>query len=241
MIQLSVVMPVYNEEECIAQVVKDWVAEMHKHFTDEQFRFIVINDGSKDKTPQLLDELAPQYPALVVVHQPNGGHGAAVYNGYQKAVEIGTEYVFQTDSDDQFEASDFIKLWEKRTESRFILGQRKVRHDAFARLIITRFVILLNLFLFWKYIPDANIPYRLMRTDYLAKLMKRMSFIPFIPNIFLSVLAAKDGENLLSIPVVHRERATGTVSILRWKLVKVCFLCARQLVIFRKDLWTQSK
>jgi len=235
--KLCLVMPVYNEEECIGQVVKDWAAEFSKHFQPDEFRLLVVNDGSKDKTGQILDDLAKELTCLVPFHQPNGGHGNAVYNGYKRALELNCEYVFQTDSDDQFVAADFHLLWQQRDKSEFILGQRKVRNDAFVRLIITRLVILLNLFLFWKYIPDANIPYRLMKSSFLGKLMQKMSFVPFIPNIFLSVLAKKHGADLLSIPVQHKERATGTVSILRWKLVKVCFLCARQLAQFRWSLW----
>ena len=42
---------------------------------------------------------------------------------------------------------------------------------------------------------------------------------------------------LLSIPVQHKERKTGTVSILRWKLVKVCFTCTMQLIKLRWSLW----
>jgi dolichol-phosphate mannosyltransferase len=233
MLNLCLVMPVYNEYECIGQVIADWDNEFQKHFTTDQYRMVVVNDGSKDSTPQILDQLATQYPALVVVHQPNGGHGQAVYNGYKKAIELGAEFVFQTDSDDQFVATDFSLLWQRRQESDFILAQRKIRHDAFVRLVITRLVIFLNMCLFFRYIPDSNIPYRLMRGNYLEKLMQRMRFVPFIPNIFLSILAARENTPLLNIPVQHKERATGTVSILRWKLVKVCFLCAKQLVQLR--------
>lgn len=237
MITLSLVMPVYNEQDCIAQVVGDWMGELRRHFSDDAFRFIIINDGSRDGTGAILDQLAQQYAPLMVVHQTNSGHGVSVYNGYRKALDMGSEYIFQTDSDNQFEASDFGLLWQARTQSPFILGQRKIRYDAFARLVITRIVILINLLLFWVYIPDANIPYRLMRGEYLRRLMQQMNFVPFIPNIFLSVLARRESTPLLSIPVVHKERKTGTVSILRWKLIKVCFQCTWQLVKLRFSTW----
>lgn len=241
MIKLSLVMPVYNEQDCIGEVVADWTAELRKHFDEDSYRFIIINDGSRDGTGAILDELTAQYPSLIVVHQQNSGHGTTVYNGYQKAIELGSEYIFQTDSDNQFEAADFDLLWSQREKSRFILGQRKIRYDAWVRLIITRIVIAINCILFWTYIADANIPYRLMRADYLRQLMSRMRFVPFIPNIFLSVIARRSGENLLSIPVKHRERKTGTVSILRWKLVKVCFQCTWQLIKLRTSLWFSAK
>lgn len=234
-------MPVYNEADCIGEVIADWRAELERHFDPGEYKFLIINDGSRDNTGAILDEIAKGYPSLEVVHQANSGHGATVYNGYKRALELGSEYVFQTDSDNQFDAKDFGLLWDRREASRFILGQRKIRYDAFVRLIITRLVILLNMLLFWVYIPDANIPYRLMRADYLRQLMAQMGFVPFIPNIFLSVIARRSGENLLSIPVQHKQRKTGTVSILRWKLVKVCFQCSWQLVKLRFSLFGAKK
>lgn len=241
MIKLSLVMPVYNEADCIGEVVSDWRTELERHFAPEAYRFIIINDGSRDDTGAILDKIGEDYPSLLVVHQVNSGHGVTVYNGYQKAIELESEYIFQTDSDNQFAASDFDLLWSRRADSRFILGQRKIRFDALPRLIITRFVIALNCILFWTYIADANIPYRLMQGEYLKRLMAQMRFVPFIPNIFLSVIARRSGENLCSIPVQHKQRLTGTVSILRWKLVKVCFQCTGQLIRLRFALLGAKK
>lgn len=231
--RLSVVMPVYNEQDCIAIVVRDWYKMLLQRFNEEDFSFIIVDDGSKDNTAEILQQMQKEYPSILLICQPNGGHGNAVLNGYKKALDLESEYVFQVDSDNQFEPDDFGLLWDRRIESPFILGQRKIRHDAFVRLIITRIVILINLILFFVYIPDANIPYRLMRGKFLAKLMKQMPFSPFIPNIFLSLLAKKQFVNVLSIPVKHKERSTGTVSILRWKLLKVCLQCTAQLLKLR--------
>jgi hypothetical protein len=64
-------------------------------------------------------------------------------------------------------------------------------------------------------------------------LLERLPAGVFAPNIFLAVLAARDGKKLMSIPVTHRDRRTGTVSIIRMKLLKVCFRSARELVLFR--------
>jgi glycosyltransferase involved in cell wall biosynthesis len=109
-IKLAIVMPAYNEEECMADVVKIWSDLLDTEFAGENTRLIVVNDGSRDNTGKILDEIQPQYPKLIVVHQPNGGHGNAVVHAYRKAVEIGAEYVFQTDSDDQFIPEDVKTL-----------------------------------------------------------------------------------------------------------------------------------
>ncbi|MCY7353423.1 MAG: glycosyltransferase family 2 protein [Cytophagaceae bacterium] len=235
---LSIVMPAYNEQDCIELVVSNWMALLDKHFQPQgETRLIVVNDGSKDKTGPLLDALKPRFPRLMVVHQPNGGHGKAVVNGYQKAVELDSEYVFQTDSDDQFEPEDLLKLWARREGSDFILGYRQVRHDATFRLFVTK-VLQASLFtIYGTFISDSNIPFRLIKGDFLANLLAQLPQpVPFAPNIFLAVMARKSGQKLLDIPITHKERLTGEVSIQKMKLLKVCWQSFKELFRFRLEL-----
>ncbi|GAB2542314.1 glycosyltransferase family 2 protein [Spirosoma aerophilum] len=234
---LSIVMPAYNEEEVIETVVKQWTDLLTRQFPAENTRLIVVNDGSRDKTGAILDQIKHRYPKLMVVHQPNGGHGNAVVNGYRQAVALDSAYVFQTDSDDQFIADDFGKLWDKREESPFILGYREERYDAPARLLITKILRLSIAFIYGTYIMDSNIPFRLIRGTFLRKLLAQLPTpTPFAPNIFLAVMAKKAGFNTFDIPITHKERLTGTVSILKWKLLKVCIQSFKELAQFRFEL-----
>lgn len=235
-------MPAYNEEEVIDLVVEQWTSLLTREFPNDETRLIVVNDGSRDRTGELLDQLKPRYPQLVVVHQKNGGHGNAVVNGYQQAVALNSEYVFQTDSDDQFVTEDFRKLWAKRFDSPFILGYREERYDAFARLIITRILRFSIALIYGTYIMDSNIPFRLIRGTFLRKLLEQLPVpTPFAPNIFLAVMAKKAGYDTFDIPITHKERLTGTVSILRWKLLTVCFQSFKELARFRLDLGRKVK
>jgi dolichol-phosphate mannosyltransferase len=226
---LCIVMPAYNEEGCIEPVVKNWLTILDK----VPGIMIVVNDGSRDKTGEILDKLAAKDSRLKIVHQKNAGHGAAVQNGYRQALTSGAEWIFQTDSDDQFQPIDFHKLWEVRMTSPFILGYREQRSDAFHRKIISAIMRSLVFVLFGSYLRDANIPYRLIRADFLRGLLGILSWDVFAPNIFLSVMAKRAGAKLYEIPIHHQERKTGKVSILRLKLLKVCFRSAKELVTFR--------
>lgn len=236
-LDLIVVIPAYNEEACIRTVVLNWVDGISKTVPKDRFKLLVINDGSRDQTGVILDELSGIYPNLIAKHQLNGGHGNAIYHGYRMAVGMNPTFVFQTDSDDQFDPKDFHKFWEKRSESNFVLGFREVRHDDPFRLIITRILKFSLLFIYGTYIRDANIPFRLIRTSFLTKLLAALPLdIPFAPNIFLSVLSKKAGEKLFDIPVLHKERETGEVSIRHMKLLKVCWQSFKELTAFRIDL-----
>ena len=104
---LSIVMPAYNEQDCIEKVVYNWTNFLKNRFPNDNTTLIVINDGSKDNTKILLDKLEKEVTNLTVVNQKNGGHGNAVVNGYRKALALDSQFVFQTDSDDQFVSDDF--------------------------------------------------------------------------------------------------------------------------------------
>lgn len=234
---LSIVMPAYNEEECIEKVVESWTGYLKTKFPENETTLIVINDGSKDKTGEILNKLSLSNPHLTVVNQVNGGHGNAVVNGYRKAVALKSEYVFQTDSDDQFIADDFDKLWSKRSQSKFILGYREIRHDASVRLFITRVLRGTISAVYGTYILDSNIPFRLIEGNFLRKLLEQLPDPePFAPNIFLAVMAKKSGQELFDIPITHKDRETGTVSIVKWNLWKVSIRSFQELLKFRIEL-----
>lgn len=228
-------MPAYNESGCIEQVIKGWISILDTPGI-EGGRIVVVNDGSKDDTGRILDSVAAREPRLKVVHQPNGGHGNALMNAYSQGIELGAEWIFHVDSDDQFETEDFFLLWNARSSSNFVMGRRLNRADPLHRLVITRILKWLNFFAFGKYVPDANNPFRLIKASYLKALISVIPAGVFAPNIFLAVTAALDGQDLKSIPVRHKDRQTGKVSIVRLKLLKVCFRTAQELVEYRSGL-----
>jgi len=234
-LQCVLVMPAYNEEGCIQKVVEAWMTKMRAWFGQET-RCIVVNDGSRDRTGELLDALAAQDPQVLVIHQKNAGHGGALLNAYRQALALNPEFVFHVDSDDQFDPDDFDALWQRRAESPFVLGYRAGRQDAFHRLVITRILHVVLTLSFGLNIRDSNVPFRLMTAGFLRQALAIIPGQVFAPNIFLSVIAARQGCDLMHLPVRHVERKTGKVSIVRWKLLKVCWRCVGEVTAFRRQL-----
>ena len=229
--QLTLVIPCYNEEGCIELVIRDWVKTISSRVRD--FEIVVVNDGSRDQSGQILDKLALEIPELRIIHQPNAGHGAALRNGLEHA---GGEWIFHVDSDNQFLSSDFWKLWDLRSNYEYICGIRTHRHDPFHRLLITRLVRIMIFLYFGTSISDANIPYKLVRKTELNQLLNLIPSNVFAPSIFMAVTAARFFR-FKEIPVTHLSRKTGTVSIMRLNLAKACLRCARELIAFRSTLW----
>jgi len=197
------VIPAYNEEKYIERTILAWAKSLDGFPGSE---ILVINDGSTDKTPEILNLLSKKLHAVNIIHKKNEGHGKTILLGYQKAVESLHDWVFQTDGDGHFDPNDFNKLWRKRISSDFILGHRKLRADSAARIALSNFASFWIYLLFGLYIKDPNIPFRLIKRTYLKGILKRIPKTVFAPNMFLSILAAKDGQKLHHVPVKHALR-----------------------------------
>jgi len=208
-----IVMPAYNEEVYIEETINSW-SRLLNDFPGSEI--LVINDGSTDGTKDKLDGLSQKFSYLSVIHKDNEGHGKTILHGYHKATNSHHKWVFQTDSDGHFDPKDFYKLWEKRGSSPFVLGHRQKRKDSLDRLIISRIISIWISILFGKHIKDPNIPFRLMKKAYLKKILKKVPEGIFAPNIFLSILASKDGHNLHHIPVSHKAKKKGKQNRLKF-------------------------
>ena len=98
---------------------------------------IVINDGSRDLTPQILDELARVYPQVRIVHhQKNRGYGGALRSGFEAASK---EFIFYTDGDAQYDPSEMALLWERMADDVDLVNGYKIsRSDPWHRIVIGR-------------------------------------------------------------------------------------------------------
>lgn len=223
--ELTVVMPVFNEEAAIGGVVRAWAAELDRLGIDYELR--VYDDGSRDATAGILERLARELPRLVVTSKPNTGHGPTILRGYREARG---EWVFQVDSDDEMGPEHFVRLWERRRDHDLLLGRRLARRSSPARRLITLGARLTVWALFGRAVGDVNTPYRLIRRGCLAAMVPRIPAEAFAPNVILAGLAARDGLRVLELDVPHRGRTTGTVSIMRWRLWKAAARAFRQTV-----------
>ena len=227
--KLAIIIPVFNEEDIIEKVINDWL------FIAKKFGgfIIVVNDGSSDNSLKILKKINKKSNRLIIVNKKNSGHGPTVYMGYKMALRKNFRFIFQVDSDDQFFSKDFNKLWQLRDDNLLILGFRKKRYDSFHRLIITRLLKFFNLILFGKFVPDANIPYRLMGYEFLKKNFKFISFKSLAPNILISIKAAKDNK-IKSLVISHKKRLTGQVWIVKFNLIKFIFKVFIEIINFKK-------
>lgn len=229
---LYIVMPAYNEEENIEEVVKEWHPIVEEIGNDS--RLVVVDDGSKDNTYKKLCELKEKYPLLEPVTKKNEGHGATILYAYQYAISKNASYIFQTDSDGQTLASEFWGFWDDREKYAAIIGHRNHRQDGFSRIVVTKTLKLVLKCIFGLNITDANTPYRLMKREILEKYIKEIPEKFNLSNVMLTVLLVQNNEKVEFRPITFRPRQGGVNSINIKKIIGI----GKQAV---KDFWHIKK
>lgn len=228
---LYVVIPAYNESATIRSVIEEWYPVVEQHDGDGKSRLLVINDGSTDATADILEDCRIGRPLLQVETKENGGHGPAVLYGYRLALKGGADYIFQTDSDRQTVPEEFGAFWELRKEYEGIFGIRFKRQDGRGRIFVSRVLRSVVRSVFGVRVPDANVPFRLMTSRYVARFLPLMPEDYELPNVILTALGAYYKEKQKFIPITFRKRQGGVNSVNCRKIFETGW---KTLVDFRK-------
>ncbi|RKW57294.1 MAG: glycosyltransferase family 2 protein [Lachnospiraceae bacterium] len=204
---LYIVMPTYNEEANIRNVVAEWYPILEN--AGENSRLVVSDGGSKDKTLDILNELKKEFPKLVVIPKPGTDHGTKVILLYKYAIEKGADWIFQTDSDGQTLPSEFEEFWKLRKKYDIIMGNRKKRGDGAGRKLVENVLrVYLKLF-FGVMVPDANAPFRLMKADIVNKYIDLMPSNFNLPNAILAACFSRYKEKVTYRVVTFQPRQGG--------------------------------
>lgn len=220
--KLYIIIPAYNEESNIEQLVEDWYPVIERHDGGGQSRLVIINDGSKDDTYTILQALAQNKPLLLPLTKPNGGHGPTVLFGYRYALEQKADWVFQTDSDGQTNSAEFDFFWKLRENYDAILGDRQSsRQDGASRIFVENILRLILKAIFGVGVPDANAPFRLMEVGLVEKYIERMPEGFNLPNVMLTTYFVYFKENIKFERISFKPRQGGINSINLKKIIKI--------------------
>lgn len=227
---LAIIMPVYNEEGAIGAVIEKWTNELNK--LQIEYNIFAYNDGSKDNTAVILEDIAKNQPKIIVVNKTNSGHGSTILKAYRDNAPNYT-WIFQIDSDDEMGPEGFAALWEKRNEYDFLLGIRDGRLQELPRKIIS-FVsrACVKIFYGLNGVWDVNSPYRLMKSEKFINLFNKIPEDTFAPNIIISGFVARKRLRFFQAPIPCKPRQTGEVSIQKWKLLKAAAKSFWQTIMF---------
>jgi glycosyltransferase involved in cell wall biosynthesis len=146
------------------------------------------------------------------------------------------DWIFQIDSDGQFDLEQFWELWRQRDRADLVLGIRVDRHDPRHRIALSLGVAAVVSLLAGRRIRDPNVPFRLYRRSLWEELRPLVRDDALIPSIFVSLGAAVRRHRIVEVPVTHRPRPYGRSSLQAGKLLVFCLMALRQLIEFRVRL-----
>ena len=213
-VKVYFVMPAYNEEANIEDVIKQWHPICERiNAEGNEAKLVIANDGSKDNTFAIMQQLQTKYPLLEPLDKPNSGHGATVLYLYRYAIEHEADYIFQTDSDGQTLPDEFWQMWENRNRYDFQIGTRGGRQDGYSRIFVTKTLRFVVWLMFHVWVKDANTPFRLLKV---AKLKPILDIIPMdynLANVAVSAIAVRWNYNIGWYPITFRPRQGGVNSI----------------------------
>ncbi len=231
---LSVAMPAYNEEENIEAMIQEVIQVMEPRFDD--FEIVVTNDGSADRTGDVIREIAARDPRVKLVEHPkNLGYGAAAYSAMSHATK---DIVFFTDSDRQFYLEEIDKAIPLIEKNDLVVGYRAPRRDPFLRVLYGKgWSFLISLF-FGYTARDIDCAFKVFRREVLEKVLPQVQSRGATFSAELLVMAKRDGFRIGEIPVGHRPRVAGSPTGARLNVITRAF---RELFLLRWRLWQEHK
>jgi len=207
-VDLEVILPVYNERDSIQLVVREWVKEFLRQ--DIPFRFIICEDGSIDGTQQVLKKLALKYPMMLNQAHFRRGYGKAVIDGINTA---NARYVLCIDSDGQCDPGDFGRFWEKRDVEAIHIGWRIHRADALQRKLFSGLFGLLFRSLFPTPIHDPSAPFVLFRRTTIIPYLSELSYMREGFWWGFVGMCIKHNIKISELPIKHRPRISGKTNV----------------------------
>ena len=196
---LSVVVPVCNEEDNIAPLIK----EIDAAFKDLEIEILYVDDGSTDGTVEAIQRVRTEGIAVRLLrHSVRRGQSAAVHSGISRAQ---AEWVATLDGDGQNDPADLPRLYALREQAKLVIGNRVQRRDTWLRHWQSRIANGVRGRMLGDGTPDTGCGIKVMHRDTFLQL-------PYFDHMhrFLPALFQRAGASVLSVPVAHRPRERGT-------------------------------
>lgn len=197
---VSVILPVYNEEENVAPLVSELVAELG----DIDYEIVAVDDGSTDGSLAELKRLQVLHPLRVIVMERHSGQSATFQAGFDAARG---EVVVTMDADGQNDPADvprLLALIEAEPTCAAVVGYRVRRADSGWKRVQSGVANSVRNWLTGDRIRDTGCSLRVMRREFVMALPKFNGMHRFYPT-----LIRRQGGIVIETPVSHRPRRSG--------------------------------
>jgi glycosyltransferase involved in cell wall biosynthesis len=230
--ELSYFFPAHNEEANLAGLVEEALATLPD--LAERFEIVIVNDGSKDRTKAIADDLAAAHPEVRAVHHPtNYGYGAALRSGFAASR---FDYLAFTDGDRQFRVADLGALIDRLAagKSDAVVGFRIKRADPLVRTVYAKLYRLANRIFFGLKVRDVDCACKLFTRRSLEGVNVESGGAFFSAELLIKLRAR--GRRIDEVGVPHYPRTAGSPTGAKPQVV---FRAVRDFWALRLRLWAR--
>lgn len=223
--EISIVIPCYNEEKRIAPTLNTLFAFLNHHQSIKKYEVIIVDDGSKDNTLKVI----PSHPHLKVIpHQVNQGKGGAVRTGVLNAKY---ENILFMDSDLATPIEELDKLSSYMQHNDIVIASRNLpdsniltKQPKYRQLAGKTFPLLVRLLSGLPY-RDTQCGFKLMKAGPGKEIFKRLTILRFAFDVEMLFIAKKLGYKTAEVPVTWIDQSGSTVHFFRdsWRMLKDLF------------------
>jgi len=201
---ISAFFPCYNDATTIGDLVLTADATL-RGLTDDH-EIIVVNDGSRDNSAEVLRALTARVAQLrIVTHETNRGYGAALRSGFAHATK---ELVFYTDGDAQYDVGEIpILLMLLTDDTHFVNGMKMTRRDPGYRVFFGNLHRFVTRWSFWLPVTDVDCDFRLIRRSIVERLALKSSSGSICVELVKQ--AQRAGAQFREVSVHHYARRSG--------------------------------
>jgi glycosyltransferase involved in cell wall biosynthesis len=201
---ISVFFPCYNDAESIGQLVLDAEAAL-RALTDD-YQIVVVNDGSTDRSGEVLRELQTQVGRLeVVTHPKNRGYGGALRSGFAASTK---DLVFYTDGDGQYDVKEMpLLVMLLSPDVDFVNGVKMTRQDPGYRVFAGNLHKFFTRWMFWLPVTDVDCDFRLVRRTILERIRLTSDSGSICPELVKK--SERAGATFREVSVHHYARRSG--------------------------------
>jgi glycosyltransferase involved in cell wall biosynthesis len=231
---LSYFFPAHNEEANLRGLVEEALVTLPE--LAEAFEIVIVDDGSRDATPQIADELAGADPRVRAVHHPrNLGYGAALRTGFGAARH---DLIAFTDGDRQFRVADIGRLTARFAQggADVVVGYRIRRADPLVRTLYAKAYRLANRIFFGLRVTDVDCACKLFRRDALRGINVESGGAFFSAELLIKLRA--QGRSVVEVGVPHYPRTAGSPTGAKPRVV---FRAIRDFWRLRLRLWAAPR
>ena len=230
--ELSYFFPAHNEAANLRGLVEEALATLPG--LAERFEILIVDDGSKDATPGLADELAAAHPEVRAVHHAvNQGYGAAIRSGFANAR---FEHLAFTDGDRQFKVADLRRLIDRIAAggADAVVGYRIRRADPLVRTVYAKLYRLANRIFFGLRVRDVDCACKLFTRGALEGVNVESGGAFFSAELLIKLRAR--GRRIDEVGVPHYPRTAGSPTGAKPQVV---FRAVRDFWALRLRLWAR--